>query len=140
MAQIYYDRNAARKIEPRGTAAPNRRPLQPQPQRRPTPVPRAVPSATPENIRITSQRRVAAVLIAIALVLAWAVPSIIADASAEQRASAFAKLESDYATALQENVRLKNEVALAIPEDEAYDTAIAEYGMVRATEDPVILD
>jgi hypothetical protein len=44
-----------------------------------------------------------------------------------------------YEDAARENTRLQNEVQMAIPEEEAYDTAIGEYGMVRADQDPVIL-
>jgi hypothetical protein len=133
MANIHYESNTARKL------APSRAPQKPAPIQRPAPGPTAQPAASPEALRIIAKRKVAAVLVAIALVLAWIVPSLLADASAETRAAAMVKADKLYEDALRDNIRLKNEVQLAIPAEEAYDTAIGEYGMVRAGQDPVIL-
>ncbi|MDR1409950.1 MAG: hypothetical protein LBJ12_06785 [Oscillospiraceae bacterium] len=134
MAQIYYDRNAARKI------APSHAPQVPTPVRRPAPGPKVRPSVSPASLRVVTKRKAMAVLVAIALVLAWVVPSLIADASSEARAAAIVKADKIYEDALRDNIRLRNETQRAIPADEAYDTAIGEYGMIRADEDPVILD
>jgi len=139
MAYIYYEnRNAARKLEPLYT------PQTPAPQRGPAPGKRPgpdwQPGGTPEQIRAVQRNRIAAVFFAILLVLAWVVPSLVADASAELNAAAFAKANQAYEDALRENTRLRNEVRLAISAEDAYDTAVGEYGMVAAEEEPVILN
>jgi len=133
MASIHYESNAARKIQPLRT------PQTPAPKGRPTPGPVRQPGGSAAGVRLANKRRVAAVLIAIALVLAWIVPSLIADASAEVNAAALARADRAYNDAVRENIRLRNEAERAISAEEAYDTAVGEYGMVRNEEDPVII-
>ncbi|MCL2023250.1 MAG: hypothetical protein FWG82_02640 [Oscillospiraceae bacterium] len=101
--------------------------------------PERQPTTNAERERQLHKNRLLTVLIVVALVLAWMVPSIVADAAAEMKAAALSSAQNQLEIVKRENIRLQNELAQEFPADEAYDIAIGQYGMIRAEEDPVIL-
>ena len=142
MARINYSANTAEARQ----LAPERVPQSP-PIKRAAPKPQLHPKASPASIKLANKRRVAAVLVAIALVLAWIVPTLVADASSEVRAAQIVKAEKILNDAKRESVRLKSDVESSLRMemyrqfglDDPFEAAIGELGMIRADGDSAVI-